>query len=223
MATNVDVPPLGESVREAVLIKWHKNDGDTVTDQEPVAELETDKANVDVPAPVAGVLRRVKNEGDTVAIGDTIARIDEGGAGAGNAKPQANKSAPLKPPPVAASQPAPASQASPTPGGAGYGGQVTAPKPSSAPLTAPAASNQQSTKGTDDLRPSVRRVVDEKNLDGPAALPLHSKRHSRIAPCGMGAQCECTLRLDMPNSVVATQVPKYAPQSDRHGSASITG
>ncbi|MGB7068310.1 MAG: lipoyl domain-containing protein [Pyrinomonadaceae bacterium] len=47
MPTNVDVPPLGESVREAVLIKWHKSDGDTVTDQEPVAELETDKANVD--------------------------------------------------------------------------------------------------------------------------------------------------------------------------------
>jgi 2-oxoglutarate dehydrogenase E2 component (dihydrolipoamide succinyltransferase) len=104
MATNVDVPPLGESVREAVLIKWHKNDGDTVADQEPVAELETDKANVDVPAPRAGVLRRVKNEGDTVAIGDTIARIDD--AGSGNAKPAA--------PAKASSPPLP-----PTPGFAG--------------------------------------------------------------------------------------------------------
>src|SRR5216110_971323 len=75
---NVDVPALGESVREAVLIKWHKNDGDTVAAAEPIAELETDKANVDVPAPTAGVLRRVKNEGDTVSIGETIARIDEG-------------------------------------------------------------------------------------------------------------------------------------------------
>src|SRR5689334_15632163 len=101
MPTNVDVPPLGESVREAVLIKWHKNDGDTVADQEPVAELETDKANVDVPAPIAGVLRRVKNEGDTVAIGDTIARIDE--SGAGNAKPQGGAStSATKQPPAAA-------------------------------------------------------------------------------------------------------------------------
>src|SRR6476620_6815773 len=82
MATNVDVPALGESVREAVLIKWHKNDGDAVAAAEPIAELETDKANVDVPAPSAGVLRRVKKEGDTVAIGETIARIDEGAAGA---------------------------------------------------------------------------------------------------------------------------------------------
>ena len=55
MPTNVDIPALGESVREAVLIKWHKNDGDAVAAAEPVAELETDKANVDVPAPAAGV------------------------------------------------------------------------------------------------------------------------------------------------------------------------
>src|SRR5438093_4358661 len=97
MATNVDVPALGESVREAVLIKWHKNDGDSVAVAEPIAELETDKANVDVPAPSAGVLRRVKKEGDTVAIGETIARIDEGGAGAGgSAKTQATKSSPTQ-------------------------------------------------------------------------------------------------------------------------------
>src|SRR4051794_10373783 len=82
---NVDVPALGESVREAVLVKWHKGDGDAVAAAEPIAELETDKANVDVPAPSAGVLRHVKEEGATVSIGDTIARIDEGGAGS-NAK-----------------------------------------------------------------------------------------------------------------------------------------
>src|SRR4051812_35919579 len=80
MPTNVDVPALGESVREAILIKWHKQDGDTVAAAEPIAELETDKANVDVPAPTAGVIRRVKKEGDTVSIGETIARIDENGA-----------------------------------------------------------------------------------------------------------------------------------------------
>src|SRR5687767_527029 len=160
MPTNVEVPALGESVREAVLIKWHKNDGDAVAAQEPICELETDKANVDVPAPAAGVLRRVKNEGDTVAIGDTIARIDEGGAG--NAKPKSAQSAPVKPPPAAAQQP--------SPGGAGYGGQTTpATSPSSPPTTAPAASNKESTKGADDFRPSVRRIVEENKLN-PADL-----------------------------------------------------
>src|SRR5918993_263536 len=110
MPTNVEVPALGESVREAVLIKWHKNDGDAVQANDPICELETDKANVDVPAPATGVLRRAKNEGDTVAVGETIARIDEAGAGAVNAKPGAAKSA--------------AAGATTSPGGAGYGGQV---------------------------------------------------------------------------------------------------
>src|SRR3954468_3066623 len=91
--TNVQVPALGESVTEATLIKWHKNDGDAVKADEPICELETDKANVDVPAPGAGVIKRLKNEGDKVRIGETIAPLDPTG------KPA---SPPIKPPPVAA-------------------------------------------------------------------------------------------------------------------------
>ena len=51
MPTNVEVPPLGESVTEAVLLRWIKNDGEAVKKDEPLAELETDKANVDLPSP----------------------------------------------------------------------------------------------------------------------------------------------------------------------------
>ncbi|HSV13487.1 MAG TPA: 2-oxoglutarate dehydrogenase complex dihydrolipoyllysine-residue succinyltransferase [Tepidisphaeraceae bacterium] len=92
MPTNVDIPALGESVQEAVLLKWHKNNGDVVAENEPLCELETDKANVDIPAPAAGVLRRVKDEGATVHIGETIARIDESaGATGGNGSPAASK------------------------------------------------------------------------------------------------------------------------------------
>jgi 2-oxoglutarate dehydrogenase E2 component (dihydrolipoamide succinyltransferase) len=82
MPTNVDIPGLGDSVREAVLIKWHKADGERVSADEPLAELETDKANVDLPSPAAGILRRVKPEGSTVQIGETVARIDDAGAAA---------------------------------------------------------------------------------------------------------------------------------------------
>jgi 2-oxoglutarate dehydrogenase E2 component (dihydrolipoamide succinyltransferase) len=96
MPTNVQIPALGESVSEATLIKWHKNDGDLVQADEPLCELETDKANVDVPSPTAGVLKRTKPEGAKVKIGDTIATIDPAG-----------KPAPTKPAPVAA-QPTPA-------------------------------------------------------------------------------------------------------------------
>jgi len=82
MAIDVVVPPLGESVTQAILIKWHKADGAQASMDEPLCELETDKANVDIPAPAAGLIRRVKNEGDTVSVGEVIARIDTVGAAA---------------------------------------------------------------------------------------------------------------------------------------------
>src|SRR5438876_6381102 len=139
MATNVDVPALGESVREAILVKWHKNDGDSVAVAEPIAELETDKANVDVPAPAAGVLRHVKEEGATVAIGDTIARIDEG-AGGGGGKAAAGS--------PAAAQGGPRETKS------------TSPEKTTEKRQTPVAPSK-----AEDLRPSVRRMVEEDKLD----------------------------------------------------------
>jgi 2-oxoglutarate dehydrogenase E2 component (dihydrolipoamide succinyltransferase) len=79
MAIQVEVPRLGESVTQAVLVKWHKKDGDRVAVDDALCELETDKANVDVPAPGAGIVRHVKEEGQTVGIGEVIARIDDSG------------------------------------------------------------------------------------------------------------------------------------------------
>jgi 2-oxoglutarate dehydrogenase E2 component (dihydrolipoamide succinyltransferase) len=98
MPTNVAVPALGESVSEAILIKWHKRDGERVSADEPLAELETEKANVDIPAPAAGVLQRSVSEGSTVHIGDTIATIDESG------KPTAPAAAAAPPPKPAVAQ-----------------------------------------------------------------------------------------------------------------------
>ncbi|HYE18827.1 MAG TPA: 2-oxoglutarate dehydrogenase complex dihydrolipoyllysine-residue succinyltransferase [Tepidisphaeraceae bacterium] len=82
MAIEVVVPPLGESVTQATLIAWRKKDGETVRTDEPLCELETDKANVDIPATATGVLRHLKNPGDAVRVGEAIARIDPTGAGA---------------------------------------------------------------------------------------------------------------------------------------------
>src|SRR5712671_6280262 len=87
MAIDVIVPPLGESVTQAILIKWHKGDGAQAAMDEPLCELETDKANVDIPAPAAGVVRRVRNEGETVRVGEVIARIDSVGAAAAATAP----------------------------------------------------------------------------------------------------------------------------------------
>jgi 2-oxoglutarate dehydrogenase E2 component (dihydrolipoamide succinyltransferase) len=106
MAIEVVVPSLGESVTQAILIKWYKKDGDPVAQDEAICELETDKANTDMNAPSAGVLRRVKNEGDTVQVGEVIARVDPAGAGAAAPAPAAQAAGGAgSPPPAAATAP----------------------------------------------------------------------------------------------------------------------
>src|SRR6185436_16250942 len=82
MATQIEVPSLGESVKQAILVAWHKKEGEPVSIDEPICELETDKANVDVPAKTSGILHHLKEAGETVNVGEAIARIDEGPAGA---------------------------------------------------------------------------------------------------------------------------------------------
>ena len=78
MATDVQVPALGESITEGTLAQWLKKPGEAVAADEPIASLETDKVSVEVPSPVAGVLtEQLVEEGDTVAVGAVIARIDE--------------------------------------------------------------------------------------------------------------------------------------------------
>ena len=56
MSENILVPALGESITEATVSKWLKNEGDTVEADEPIFELETDKVNLEVPSPVSGCL-----------------------------------------------------------------------------------------------------------------------------------------------------------------------
>jgi 2-oxoglutarate dehydrogenase E2 component (dihydrolipoamide succinyltransferase) len=85
MAIQVKVPSLGESVKQATLLKWHKQDGEAVKVDEPLCELESDKANADLNAEVAGILKRKKKEGETVEVGEVIAEIDP--SGVATAKP----------------------------------------------------------------------------------------------------------------------------------------
>ena len=97
MATDVNVPTLGESITEATLGQWLKKPGDPVKADEPIASLETDKVAVEVPSPVAGTMgEQVVAEGDTVQVGALIARIEagSGAAAAPAAQPQAAAKAP---------------------------------------------------------------------------------------------------------------------------------
>ena len=78
MSVDVRIPTLGESVNEGVIVRWIKADGAAVRVDEPLLELETDKANVEIPAEGAGILKILKAQGEKVQVGDVVARIEEG-------------------------------------------------------------------------------------------------------------------------------------------------
>ena len=76
MAEKILVPVLGESITEATVSKWLKNKGDSIVADEPIVELETDKVNLEVPAPNDGVLSEVNfKNGDTVEVGAILGEI----------------------------------------------------------------------------------------------------------------------------------------------------
>ena len=79
MFTEIKVPSLGESVVEATVAKWYKNQGDHVAIDEPLVELETDKVTLEVPSPCGGQLKIISaKEGETVEVGALLGQITEG-------------------------------------------------------------------------------------------------------------------------------------------------
>jgi len=142
VATDVQVPALGESITEGTLAQWLKKPGEAVAADEPIASLETDKVSVEVPSPIAGVLtEQLVQEGDTVAVGAPIARIDEGGSAAAASPAQA------------------AASATTNPAGAGETPALRA--DSTAPVPEPEVGGDHITT----LSPAVRRAVLEHHVD----------------------------------------------------------
>jgi len=150
MATDIIVPPLGESVTEATVARWLKQPGDAVAVDDPLVELETDKVTLEVNAPATGTLAEVLVPKDgNVAVGGVLGRIAEGN---GKAKPAAkaeSKPAPAAPPPKAA--------------------------PPKAPAAAPATPTPDLAKRSG---PAVRRLAEENKVE-PAGIPS-SGRDGRL-------------------------------------------
>ncbi|OOQ58227.1 2-oxoglutarate dehydrogenase complex dihydrolipoyllysine-residue succinyltransferase [Mucilaginibacter pedocola] len=166
----IKVPTVGESITEVTLSRWIKKDGDAVEMDEPIAELESDKATFELTAEKAGILKTIAAEGDTLAIGAVVCTIEGGSSGGGkvavtpavadaiNESPQA---APSKGTTYASGVPSPAAakilaekgvEASSV-NGTGVDGRITkgdalsaqkpaaaAPAPAAKPAAAPAAS-----------------------------------------------------------------------------------
>jgi 2-oxoglutarate dehydrogenase E2 component (dihydrolipoamide succinyltransferase) len=92
MTTEIRVPQLPESVADATLVAWHKQPGDSVTRDENLADLETDKVVLEVPAPLNGVIKEIRiRSGTTVTSGQVLAVIDEAGSATGAASASAAK------------------------------------------------------------------------------------------------------------------------------------
>ncbi len=166
MTIEVRVPQLPESVADATIVSWNKKPGDAVARDENLVDLETDKVVLEVPAPMAGVLKEIKlKDGTTVTSGQVLAVIEEGAAasaapaGARAAAANAAKGA-------AGSAPTTASSAGIT--------ATTAAKPDAANLDA-AKSDAAAAK----LSPAAKRVVEENKIDPKAVTG--SGRDGRVS------------------------------------------
>ncbi len=158
---DVVVPQLGESISEGEILAWRCEDGQTVAVDEILLELETDKTTVEIPSPAAGTLRILKQQGSAVAVGETIARVEEGAAtGKAKAAAPAKSSAP----PVAATTPASSIPSPAASSSAPVAGPASVPA-ASAPEPEPAAPAAAASR----LGPAARRAAEEQQVD-PATL-----------------------------------------------------
>jgi 2-oxoglutarate dehydrogenase E2 component (dihydrolipoamide succinyltransferase) len=186
MTTEVRVPQLPESVADATLVTWHKQAGDAVARDENLADLETDKVVLEVPAPVAGTIKSLdKPPGTTVTSGELLAVIDEQAAGAPTSKAAPAK-APPKGEPKRTAEPARAEAAKPAP---------------------PAPRNEE---GAGKLSPAARRLVEENRL-APAQI-AGSGRDGRITKSDVAHHLEAA-QAPAPATVAAGRAERRVPMS----------
>lgn len=158
----VVMPRLSDTMAEGVLGRWLVNEGDTVKKGDVLAEIETDKATMDLEAFEAGVLeRQLVPEGTSVPIGEPVAIIGDGSGTGGKPAPGSSASAAPAEKPVAAAEPA-AGPADPAPSPAETAAAAGAPAAKSTTTAAPSQSGGAQRLLTSPL---ARRVARENNLD----------------------------------------------------------
>ncbi len=188
MTTEVRVPQLPESIADATLVTWHKKAGDAVARDENLADLETDKVVLEVPAPAAGVLKSLDKEaGATVTSGELLAVIEEGAAAAAASKAAATAD-PKKPEAKKPEAKKPAEA----------GGQVPAP---------PAKKEDAPAK----LSPAARRMVEENKL-APESI-AGSGRDGRISKSDVAHHMESAPQAPPAGGAAATRADRREPMS----------
>lgn len=165
MSIEIKVPALPESVSDATLVAWHKKVGDSVSRDENLVDLETDKVVLEVPAPSSGTLKEIRiKDGTTVNAGDVLAILEEGeaaGSDKSESKPEAGDKKETKKEPK-----------EPDDDGDDEDAEESA---------ADDKDGRESARrgaGADKLSPAVRRLLDEHDLD--ATVVIGSGRDGRI-------------------------------------------
>jgi 2-oxoglutarate dehydrogenase E2 component (dihydrolipoamide succinyltransferase) len=156
--TSIQMPQLGETIIEGTILKWLKQEGDTIERDEPLFEISTDKVDTEVPSPVAGTVTKILvPEGETVAVGTELAEIDsgDGAAAAPAAAPEDSAEDPAAEVPAVSNE-----EPVPTPQTARPAAQAPA---AAAATTAPAM--QDRGPRSQILSPLVRKLAAEHHLD----------------------------------------------------------
>ena len=170
MTIEIKVPSVGESVTEALLAEWFKQDGDMIEKNEPLFVLETDKVTLEVEAETAGKLKILVPEGETVAIGTVVGEIDSEAAPA--AEPVKDEAPAEEEAPVVSAaedeEAGPSTSAKEARRPAADADKTSRDKAKKEP---PSKAKAAESGGEDRLlSPAVRRLVAEHDLD-PSAIP----------------------------------------------------
>ncbi|HYF48634.1 MAG TPA: 2-oxoglutarate dehydrogenase complex dihydrolipoyllysine-residue succinyltransferase [Planctomycetota bacterium] len=175
MPSELKVPQVGESITEVQIGDWLKKPGEKVERDQPVVAIESDKATVEIPAPISGfVTRMLKKKGDTAQVGEVIGYVDENGAGAA---PAAASAAALPPPPPTASTAAAAAVPPPSAGAESPRAHVTRIMPAAQRALDEAGLNAKEVEPTgpggrmlkeDVLREAERKKEKEKPVGAPS-------------------------------------------------------
>ena len=173
------LPDIGEGVVEGEVVQWHVSVGDSVSEDDPIVDVMTDKATVTIPSPVSGVISSLSGDvGDMIAVGSSLMEIDSGSDGGDSAADGTEEQESVsEPDPNPEPEPAPAPKA---------------PEPAPAPKAPePAPSQIQNPTGRVLASPAVRKRARENDVDlsnvrgsGPAGRIRHADLDAFIAAGG---------------------------------------
>jgi pyruvate dehydrogenase E2 component (dihydrolipoamide acetyltransferase) len=164
--TSIQMPQLGETIVEGTILKWLKQEGEHIDQDEPLFELSTDKVDTEVPSPVSGTVTKILvAEGTTVAVGTALAEVDSGD-GAASGDGGASVASTAADPSAAAQEPVAAEAVGAAPAEPVPAATPATPVAASAPVPAqPAASLPDRGPRSQILSPLVRKLAEEHHLD----------------------------------------------------------